>query len=122
MQNLKNYLGMLVIILSSFFAAPLAAESLWTRIVDLRDGVPAPSAIQLAMAFKATAATHGIEITVALPIAGSPNRITWMASGPDVTSMQANFNKLQQSPEFQELFGKAVTMYENAHDEWWTTF
>ena len=122
MQKIKNYLGMLVIILPSFIAAPLAAESLWTRSVDIRDGVPAPSAIQLAMAFKATAATHGIEITVALPIAGSPNRITWMASGPDVTSMQANFNKLQQSPEFQELFEKAVTMYENAHDEWWTTF
>ena len=122
MQKLKNYLGMLVIILPSFIAAPLAAESLWTRSVDIRDGVPAPAAIQLAMAFKATAASHGIEITVALPIAGSPNRITWMASGSDVTSMQANFNKLQQSPEFQELFGKAVTMYENAHDEWWTTF
>jgi hypothetical protein len=113
---------MLIIVLPSFIAAPLAAESLWTRSVDIRDGVPAPAAIQLAMAFKATAATHGIELTVALPIAGSPNRITWMASGSDVTSMQANFNKLQQSPEFQELFGKAVTMYENAHDEWWTTF
>ena len=122
MQKLKNYLGMLVIILSSFFAAPLAAESLWTRSVDLRDGVPAPSAIQLAMAFKEAAAKHGIELKVALPIAGSPNRITWMASGPDVTSMQADFNKFQQSPEFQELFGKALTMYENAHDEWWTTF
>ena len=122
MQKLKNHLGMLIIVLPSFIAAPLAAESLWTRSVDIRDGVPAPSAFQLAMAFKATAATHGIEITVALPIAGSPNRITWMASGPDVTTMQANFNKLQQSPEFQELFGKAVTMYENAHDEWWTTF
>jgi|TARA_X000000950_G_C13764674_1_gene598354 hypothetical protein len=122
MQKLKNYLGMLIIVLPSFIAAPLAAESLWTRSVDIRDGVPAPAAIQLAMAFKATAATHGIELTVALPIAGSPNRITWMASGSDVTSMQANFNKLQQSPEFQELFGKAVTMYENAHDEWWTTF
>jgi hypothetical protein len=122
MQKLKNYVGMLIIVLPSFIAAPLAAESLWTRSVDIRDGVPAPAAIQLAMAFKATAATHGIELTVALPIAGSPNRITWMASGSDVTSMQANFNKLQQSPEFQELFGKAVTMYENAHDEWWTTF
>ena len=113
---------MLVIILSSFFAAPLAAESLWTRSVDLRDGVPAPSAIQLAMAFKAAAAKHGIELKVALLIAGSPNRITWMASGPDVTSMQATFNKFQQSAEFQELFGKALTMYENAHDEWWTTY
>ena len=113
---------MLVVVLPSFMGAPLAAESLWTRSVDLRDGVPAPSAIQLAMAFKAVAATHGIDLTVALPIAGSPNRITWMASGPDVTSMQANFNKLQQSPEFQELFGKALTMYENAHDEWWTTY
>ena len=122
MRKLKNYVGILVVVLSSLTAAPFAAESLWTRSVDIRDGVPAPSAIQLAMAFKATAATHGIEITVALPIAGSPNRITWMASGPDVTTMQANFNKLQQSPEFQELFGKAVTMYENAHDEWWTTF
>ncbi len=122
MQKLKNYVGMLIIVLPSFIAAPLAAESLWTRSVDIRDGVPAPAAIQLAMAFKATAATHGIELTVALPIAGSPNRITWMASGSDVTSMQANFNKLQQSPEFQALFGKAVTMYENAHDEWWTTF
>ena len=29
---------------------------------------------------------------------------------------------ITQSPEFQELFGKALTMYENAHDEWWTTF
>ena len=61
MRKLKNYLGILVIILPSFIAAPLAAESLWTRSVDIRDGVPAPSAIQLAMAFKATAATHGID-------------------------------------------------------------
>ena len=45
-----------------------------------------------------------------------------MASGPDVTSMQATFNKFQQSAEFKELFGKALTMYENAHDEWWNTY
>ena len=61
----KIYLRVLAIVVPYFTVALLAADSLWLRSVDLRNSIPALSAIQQAMAFKTAAAKHGTELTVA---------------------------------------------------------
>ena len=97
----------------------VSAEAYWSRTAEVRDGVPLPAAVAHALGFVKISAANGVELNVTLPITGNPNRIRWSTSGADIATVQADFRRMQQVPEFQEHWMKGLEMFENPTDDWW---
>ena len=115
-QKISIMVTLLCILASTTF---VSAEAYWSRTAEVRDGVPLPAAVEHALGFVKITAANGVELNVTLPITGHPNRIRWSTSGADIATVQADFRRMQQVPEFQEHWMKGLEMYENAMDDWW---
>ena len=119
---LKQKILLLGMAISFLVSSPFVyAEAYWTRTAEVRDGTPLPVAVQHALGFVKICAENGLELTVTLPLTGNPNRIRWASTGTDIASVQADFRKMQQVPEFQEHWMKGLEMYENPTDDWWVS-
>lgn len=120
MSLIKQKLLILLALVSFTVSASLvSADAYWTRTAEVRDGTPLPVAVQHALGFVKICADNGVELTVTLPLTGNPNRIRWATSGADIASVQADFRRMQQIPEFQEHWMKGLKLYENPTDDWW---
>ena len=122
MKTLKNKLLTLAFA-TGFLLSPLivSADAYWSRTAEVRDGVPLPVAVELALKFSTVSAENGIEVLVTLPLSGNPNRIRWSTSAEDIAAVQANFARMQQMPAFQEIWVKGQEIFENPTDDWWQT-
>ena len=90
-QKISIALTLFCLLATSTF---VSAEAHWSRIAEVRDGVPLPAAVQHALGFVNICAANGLELNVTLPIAGNPNRIRWSASGADIETRQADFRRM----------------------------
>ena len=119
---LKQRLSILITLISLVTSATfVSAEAHWSRTAEVRDGVPLPAAVEHALGFVKICAENGVNLSVSLPITGNPNRIRWSTSGEAIATVQADFQRMQQVPAFQEHWLKGLEMYENPIDDWWVS-
>jgi hypothetical protein len=81
-----------------------------------------------ALAFAHEIATYvkdqtGVEITVALPVGGNPERIGWAASYDDLAALEETNKKLMADPKYFDLVAAHAGSFVDGsvHDEIWST-
>jgi hypothetical protein len=62
-----------------------------------------------------------LKIGVSMPVGGNPFRIAWVASEPDLASVEANMSKLLSNAEYMKLAESSASYFlpGSAHDEMW---
>jgi hypothetical protein len=65
----------------------------------------------------------GLEVSVAMPVGGNPNRIGWSAQYADLAAMEATFAKLMADPKYLEMITKGAENFiaGSVHDAIWRT-
>ncbi len=63
----------------------------------------------------------GVEITLAVPVGGNPNRIAWAGRYESMAAMEAAMDKLMADPKYMELVGKGGENFiaGSVRDEFW---
>lgn len=68
-------------------------------------------------------ARTGVEVSVALPVAGNPNRIGWTARFENLTHYGDTMDRLRADPQYAELLAKGGLNFipGSVFDELWRT-
>jgi hypothetical protein len=63
----------------------------------------------------------GIDVTIAMPIGGNPNRIGWASHYENLAAYEATMTKMLSDPKYMELVGKAADNFiaGSVRDELW---
>ena len=63
----------------------------------------------------------GVDIVLAVPVGGNPNRIGWAARYESMAAMEAAMDKLMADPKYMELVGRGAENFipGSVHDEIW---
>jgi alcohol dehydrogenase class IV len=66
---------------------------------------------------------HGVELSIAMPVAGNPNRIGWAARYENLAAFEAKMTAITSDPRYQELAAKGSENFiaGTIHDELWRT-
>jgi hypothetical protein len=66
---------------------------------------------------------HGIELSIAMPVAGNPNRIGWAARYDNLGAFETKMNALVTDPGYMEMVAKGSENFiaGTVHDEIWRT-
>jgi hypothetical protein len=64
---------------------------------------------------------HGVELSIAMPLAGNPNRIGWAARYENLAAFEAKMAAITSDPHYQELAAKGSQNFiaGTVHDEIW---
>ena len=49
---------------------------------------------------------HGVELSIAMPVAGNPNRIGWAARYENLAAFEAKMTAITSDPHYQEMAAK----------------
>jgi hypothetical protein len=65
----------------------------------------------------------GVDVGIAVPVGGNPNRIGWAARYDNLAAMEAATDKLMADPKYLELVSKGADNFiaGSVHDEIWRT-
>lgn len=66
---------------------------------------------------------HGVELSLAMPLAGNPNRIGWAARYEDLAAFEVKMTAINSDPHYRELVAKGGENFiaGTIHDELWRT-
>jgi hypothetical protein len=66
---------------------------------------------------------HGLELSIAMPVAGNPNRIGWAARYESLGAFETTMNAVNADPGYLELVAKGSENFiaGTVHDEIWRT-
>lgn len=66
---------------------------------------------------------HGVELSVAMPVAGNPNRIGWSARYENLAAFEAKMTAITSDAHYKELAAKGSQNFiaGTVHDEIWRT-
>jgi len=66
---------------------------------------------------------HGVELSIAMPVGGNPNRIGWAARYESLADYEAKMNAINADPGYMELVAKGGENFipGTVHDEIWRT-
>ncbi len=66
---------------------------------------------------------HGVEVSIAMPVAGNPSRIGWAARYENLASYEAKMAALTNDPHYMELAAQGAENFipGTLHDELWRT-
>ncbi len=69
-------------------------------------------------------ASAGVDLQIAMPVGGNPNRIAWMSNHENLAQFEASSQKLLSDQKYQELLKKTVGIIvpDTTVDEIWRTF
>jgi hypothetical protein len=97
-------------------------------IFQYRNASIAPGKTVPALAFAKEVAGYvkdkaGVEIGVAMPIGGNPNRVGWAARHENLAAFEAMQTKLLADPKYLELIAKGADNFiaGSIHEEFWRT-
>jgi hypothetical protein len=97
-------------------------------IAFYRNAAIAPGQIGSAVAFAQQIVAyvkdkHGVELSVAMPVAGNPNRIGWAARYENLAAFEAKMTAITSDPHYKELAAKGSQNFiaGTVHDEIWRT-
>lgn len=97
-------------------------------IAFYRNAAIAPGKVGSAIAFAKQIVAyvkdkHGIELSIAMPIAGNPNRIGWAARYDNLGAFEAKMNALLADPGYMEMITRGGENFiaGTLHDEIWRT-
>jgi hypothetical protein len=64
---------------------------------------------------------HGVELSIAMPVASNPNRIGWAARYEDLAAFEAKMTAINSDPRYRELAAKGSQNFiaGTVHDEIW---
>ncbi len=93
-----------------------------------RSGSIAPGKIREALAFAKEISAYitaqtGVEVSVAVPVGGNPNRVGWAARFDNLAGMEEMMTKLTTDEKYMELVAdnSAHFIAGSIHDEIWST-
>lgn len=88
----------------------------------------APGKVGSAVAFAKQIAAyvkdkHGLDLSIAMPVAGNPSRIGWAARYENLAAFDAKMTAITADPHYQELAVKGSDNFiaGTVHDELWRT-
>ena len=86
--------------------------------------MPGKTAEALAFAHQVTKhvkETHGLDISLSMPVGGNPYRIAFVSVAPNMSELEANIDRLAKDAEWEKLIvGNAGnTIPGSVHDEIW---
>jgi hypothetical protein len=97
-------------------------------IAFYRNAAIAPGKVGSAVAFARQIAAyvkdrHGVELSIAMPVAGNPNRIGWAAHYESLGAYEAKMAAITSDPEYQGMAAKGSENFiaGTVHDEIWRT-
>ena len=97
-------------------------------IAFYRNASIAPGQIAAAVAFAQQIAAyikdkHGLELSIAMPVAGNPNRIGWAARYENLAAFETKMTAITSDPHYKELAAKGSQNFiaGTVHDEIWRT-
>ncbi|MBL8331107.1 MAG: NIPSNAP family protein [Rubrivivax sp.] len=66
---------------------------------------------------------HGVELSIAMPLAGNPNRIGWAARYESLAALETKWTAITSDPHYRELAAKGSENFipGTLHDEIWRT-
>jgi hypothetical protein len=66
---------------------------------------------------------HGVDLSIAMPVAGNPNRIGWAARYENLAAFEAKMTTITSDPHYKELAAKGSDNFiaGTIHDEIWRT-
>jgi hypothetical protein len=66
---------------------------------------------------------HGVELSLAMPVAGNPNRVGWAARYENLGAFEAKMMAINSDPHYRELVAKGSENFiaGTVHDEIWRT-
>ena len=66
---------------------------------------------------------HGVELSLAMPMAGNPNRIGWAARYENLAAFEAKMTAITSDPHYREMAAKGSDNFiaGTIHDEIWRT-
>lgn len=66
---------------------------------------------------------HGVELSIAMPVAGNPNRIGWAARYENLAAFETKMTAITRDPHYKEMAAKGSENFiaGTIHDELWRT-
>ena len=66
---------------------------------------------------------HGVDLSIAMPVAGNPNRIGWAARYENLAALEAKTTAITSDPHYKEMAAKGSDNFiaGTIHDEIWRT-
>jgi hypothetical protein len=66
---------------------------------------------------------HGVELSMAMPVAGNPNRIGWAARYENLAAFEAKMAAITSDPHYKDMAAKGAENFiaGSIHDELWRT-
>ena len=66
---------------------------------------------------------HGVDLSIAMPVAGNPNRIGWAARYENLAALEAKMTAITSDPHYKEMAAKGSDNFiaGTIHDEIWRT-
>lgn len=97
-------------------------------IAFYRNAAIAPGKVSSAVAFAQQIAAyvkdkHGVDLSLAMPVAGNPSRIGWAARYENLAAFEAKMTAITSDPHYKELAAKGSDNFiaGTVHDEIWRT-
>lgn len=97
-------------------------------IAFYRNAAIAPGKVGSAIAFAQQIAAyikdkHGVDLSIAMPVAGNPNRIGWAARYENLAVFEAKWTAITSDLRYRELAAKGSENFiaGTIHDEIWRT-
>jgi hypothetical protein len=97
-------------------------------IAFYRNAAIAPGKVGSAIAFAQQIVAyvrdkHGVELSIAMPVAGNPNRIGWAARYENLAVFETKMTAITSDPHYRELVTKGSDNFiaGTVHDEIWRT-
>jgi hypothetical protein len=95
-------------------------------IAFYRNAAIAPGKVGSAIAFAMQIVAyvkdkHGVELSIAMPLAGNPNRVGWAARYENLAAFEAKMTVINGDPHYRELVAKGSENFiaGSVHDEIW---
>lgn len=95
-------------------------------IAFYRSASIAQGKVASALAFAKEISAHikdkaGVDVSIAVPIGGNPNRVGWAARYDNLAALDAMQTKLMTDAKYMELLGKGADNFipGSVHDEIW---
>lgn len=66
---------------------------------------------------------HGLELSIAMPVGGNPNRIGWASRFESLSALEITMNAINADPNYLEMVAKGSENFipGTVHDEMWRT-
>ena len=97
-------------------------------IAFYRNAAIAPGKVGSAVAFAQQVAAHihdkhGVTLSIAMPMAGNPNRIGWAARYENLAAFEAKMAAITSDPHYKDMAAKGAENFiaGSIHDELWRT-